>query len=301
MVLGLAACGGERSTPPANERSALGGDVAARVGDEVIPVSLVAKVAADQHISAEEALRRLVDDAIVASAARRRGIERTSAWRLSSARARFTADKLLAEAKAKGPPTDDEVRELSAVHWREVDRPASVRTIHALVHAADPKIPVELDRTQAVAEAVRAAVSDAKDEADFKARAEAVSHPKELEIRVESLPPFIESGELTDANGAMVPEFASAAHALSETNPTSAPVTTRFGIHVIRLLERIPERRMPLESRRLAFADRAYADRVKLVLDARLAELSRTLPSKVLPSAEQTMRELNELGGPTTP
>ena len=108
-------CGTERPAPPSGtERSALGGDVAARVGDEVIHVALVAKVAADQRVSADEALRRLVDDAIVASAARSRGMERTTDWRLRSARARFTADKLLADAKAKGPPTDEEVQDLLA-------------------------------------------------------------------------------------------------------------------------------------------------------------------------------------------
>lgn len=299
VLLALVAAGCSKPSPKdesariGDENARLGGDVAARVGDIVIPVSLVATVAATEHVSLVQARDRLVDDAIAAHAAQEKGVDRASSWRLIAARARFTADTLLAAAKAKGPPTDDEVRELSEENWREVDRPPSVRVIHALVKRPEKAGPDVLARARELAERLRRAVEHASDADDFKAKAEAVPHDPDLTILVETLPPFIENGDLIDGVGGMVEPFAKAAHAIDAVSGTSPVVETTFGWHVIRLVERLPEKRMPFESRRIAFAEVAYARRARKDLEARLDGLRKQYPKSIVPAAEELMRTVS--------
>ncbi|AKU97185.1 Peptidyl-prolyl cis-trans isomerase PpiD [Labilithrix luteola] len=285
---------GQKATTTKNELASLGGDVAARVGAETIPVSLVAKVAAEQRVTPREALHRLLDDAIAANAARERGLDRSTppSWRLTASRARLTADKLLAEAKLAGPPTDEEVAALSLDYWREVDRPVAVRTIHVLVKRPKELTPALEAQDRAFAETLRAEVLTATDEAEFKAKAEAAPHPPGVEIVVERLPPFTATGAVTEGPGQMVLPFAQGAHAIANPGETSGIVETTFGWHIIRLIERLPEERMPMESRRVAFTDAAYARRAKRALDERLAALKKANSSHILPTAEQLTREL---------
>lgn len=289
IVAGLALCSScSESRRTEDERAALGGEIAARVGAELVPASLVTKIAAAQKVSPSEALRHAVDDAIAAHAARSRGLDRElpASWLLTAARARLVADRLAAEARAKGPPTDDEVRALSLRYWREVDRPVTAHVQHAIVIAKKG----DASAARGLASAVRAAVSSAAAGDAFKAAAEGVPHGSELEVRVEDLPPFTDDGWVADAPGRMSEPFTKAAFALEKAGDTSAVVESEFGLHVIRLVERLPERRMPLEARRLAFQDEVFAERGKAALDARLAALRAETPIAVVPSADQLMR-----------
>jgi peptidyl-prolyl cis-trans isomerase C len=295
-------CGGDRTQAPPAEQAALGGEVAARVGSDVIPMSLVIKVASAQHLTPREALRRLVDDAVSANAARARGLDRQlpTSWRLTSARARFTADHLLSEAKAAGPPTDEEVAQFSARYWREVDRPAAVRVVHAV--ALRPKKPdaAAEARARAVAEHLHEAVLSAKSAEEFQQIAKALPHPG-VDVTVEPLAAFTREGRVSEGNEGNVDEaFAKGAYALEDVGSTSPVVESAFGWHVIRLEARIPEQRMPLETRRIAFTDEAYTLRTGLATTARLAALKASTPIVVAPSAELLMRSLiDTTRGPT--
>jgi len=293
LVFLLGACRSRRSLA-ANEQADLGGQIAARVGTEAIPLALVAKVSASQRVPADAALRVLIDDAIAADAARTRGLDKKTptSWRLRAARARFTSNKLFADAKTLGPPSDDEVRTLSAEYWRQVDRPPSVRTIHAIVKRPEKADAAKLRDADKLAGEIRTAVANASSAEQFKSKAEAVPHAGGLEILVEQLPAFIENGDIVEGSGAMAMPFVRAAFALAYAGDTSPVVETPFGWHVIRLIERIPEERMPFESRRAAFTDEAYGLRVRRALDVILADANKTSPSMVLPSAESLMREV---------
>ena len=300
---GLSSCGGDRTQPPPAEQAALGGDVAARVGSDVIPMSLVIKVATAQHVAPREALRRLVDDAVSANAARTRGLDRQlpTSWRLTSARARFTADHLFADAKAAGPPTDEEVAQFTSRYWREVDRPPAVRVVHAV--ARRPKKPDTAAEASArtVAERIHEAVISAKSSEEFQQIAKALPHPG-VEVVVEPLTAFTREGRVSEGNeGNVDAAFAKAAYALEDVGSTSGVVESEFGWHVIRVEARIPEQRMPLETRRIAFTDEAYTLRTGAATNAGLAALKTSTPIVIAPSAELLMRSLVDTAahGPT--
>lgn len=280
-----------RASRTEDEHAALGGEVAARVGAQAIPLQMVASVAESQELSPREAVRRLVDDEIAAAAARAQGREKSppTSWRLVSARARLTTEELARQARSLGPPTDEEVKLLSARHWVEFDRPPSVRVVHAIV--LRPKNAVLLPAARTAAAAMHEALAQASTE-DFEAKAKATPHDPKLELRVERLPAMTEEGRVAEGagTGQMDPIFAKAASALEPAAPTSAVVETPFGFHVIRLLERVPERRVPIEERRLAFEQETYVMRVRDLLNARLKALRDAHPVVISPAAETLMR-----------
>jgi hypothetical protein len=301
-VLGTSlCCSGPHEAPPPAEQAALGGEIAARVGSDVIPVSLVAKVAAAQHVTPREALQRLVDDAVAASAARAKGFDRQlpTVWRLTSARARVTADHTLANARRAGAPSDEEVNTLSARYWREVDRPPAIRVAHAVVHRSPPEKPDPAadERARTFAGQLRAVVLDAKDVDDFIAKAKALPYPSG-KVTAEKLPvAFTDAGKSIESDQQYDPVFAKGAFAIAEPGMTSSVVESSFGWHVIRLLERIPEQRMPIETRRIAFADEAIAMRAATETRSRIEALRASTPIAIVPSAEILMRSLMDTAG----
>jgi peptidyl-prolyl cis-trans isomerase C len=304
-LAGLVACGGEPEKP-VDQRSALGGEVAARAGREVVPLALVARTASASGLSPREALRRLVDDAVAADAARSRGLdaEAPAAWLLEAARGRFTADRALADARASGPPTDDEVREAAKAHWREVDRPPAARVVHALAMPKKKGEPATDAEARAVAASIASAVQGATSADDFKARASAVPRPPEITVVVESLPATSAEGMVTEGGGGeMDRAFSRAANALTKPGDVSPVVESeKFGWHVIYLVERVPEQRMAFEDQRVAFASEIYARRARATVQAIVAERQKRAKVVVLPSAEGLMRSVVvESGKPAAP
>ncbi len=289
MVL---SCGTDarRTTRSEDQNATLGGDVAARVGSQAIALSVVARVAEAQNVPPPEALRKLVDDEIAASAARAQGREQRdpTSWRLVSTRARFTADQFAKEARALGPPTDEEVNLLSARHWIEVDRPPTIRVEHALVMR--PKDAALLEAARRLAGELRTALVPTSNE-EFLTKAKAFPHEEKLVIHVDPpLPAFTEDGRVAEGGGQMDPAFAKGAFAIASDATTSPVVESSFGFHVIRLLERIPEKRMPFENRRLAFTDEVYVMRARERMNARVKALRTEVGVSVSPAAEQLMR-----------
>jgi hypothetical protein len=284
----------EKKPPPRveDENAALGGDVAAHVGDERIPLAIVKSVAQKHQIAPRDAARRLIDDAIAAHAARQKGLDRQppASWLLVAARGRFAADKIFEEARKGGLPTDEEVNILTEIYWHEVDRPPTVRVVHAV---AQPFSPAHEAAAQSVAADIRKAVESATSGEEFLTKAKTVIAPQGVNVTIQPLPSFTEEGWSPEAGtsaGQMDIVFAKASFRLPSIGATSEVVKTKFGYHVIRLVERIPEHRVPFATRRMMFTDEALKLRAKNATKARLDALRAIHRVEISASAETIMR-----------
>ena len=296
LVFTLAAACDEKAELPPIEAAKLGGDTLARVGDETISASFVGRVAAAQHIDPRSAALLLIDDALAAQGAIGGGLDRDPIvrWQLVSARARTTVTHFHDEAHAAGAPNDAELAELTEGRWREFDLPEQIRVVHAV--AQRPKTPnAEAEsRAKAVAEQIGRAVADAKNADEFIARAKAVPAPK-VTVTVEPLPAFVADGRMAEAEGAFDPAFATAAFEIPTPGATSRVVETKFGWHVIRLVERLPGKHVPLEQRRAALTEDGYAMRASKALAARLFALHHEHPVEISTASETMMSAVADM------
>jgi hypothetical protein len=274
----------------------LGGDTVALVGNVAISASLVAEVAKAQRVSPRQALDLVVEDALAAAGAQKAGLANTAevVRATRAARARKIVLGIREAAKNAGPPTDEEVKEVTENHWTEVDLPEQMRVIHAIVMKPskhliqeDPHIEAE---AVALANALAATEAGATSEDDFEDRAMALPHGK-LEIRVERLDPFTADGRRsTVPGGSFRPEFARGAAPLP-VGATSGVVVTDFGWHVIRMVERLPEHRVPLEERRQLFREEVVAMRARRSLDKLEEELVARFGVTISNGVEDLMTE----------
>ena len=255
------ACG-SRSLDATPAHAKLGGEIVARVGDVDLPATEVASVARARRVTPRAALALLVEDAVAAKAALTHGVDRTPEvqYAILSTKARATLDRVHDEAYAT-PPTDDEVKELSALDWQEVDVPEAMVAVHAVVmrpKAADTHV---VAAAKAVAAAIVTAVAGATDADDFQAKASAVAHP-DLEVVVQPLAPFAADGRVVEAgNSARYDmQFVAGAAGLAD-GATSGVVESAFGWHVIRMIEHRPRRVVPFDARRAMFAEHVHAKR----------------------------------------
>jgi hypothetical protein len=237
-----------RRAPPA--LGPLGGD-AARVGDVAIPVSLVVQVARSRRALPRRALDALVEDALLAQAARAGGLEREPdvGWASTRTMARMVPERLVDEARARGAPTDDEI--------------AAVHVVHAVVGRSPS---VSQARAWAVADAISQAISGARDDEDFETRARQVPHLG-VQVTVERLPAFDLTGRAADGSE-LDAGFVAAAFSLLKRGETSEVVETPFGLHVIRLMDRVAPDSGSIDRRRGELAGDVVGLRVRARVDA---------------------------------
>ena len=278
-------CASHDGPTPARQNGRLSAGLAAKVGSEEIALSTVARIARAQHLGPGPALDRAISDALFAAAARVDDpdgsalptVER-AAW------ARALLESLKAEALARGPVTDAEVAQLTALHWQDLDRPETVRTTHAVARVEHPE---QDARARAVAQAIWEAERGVSDPREFIRIAQAIPH-EGIDVRVEALPPVTRDGRIYYPEGAppgspsdrFDADFASAAAALS-VGRFSEPKKTVFGYHVILCEARLPAQRLALEERRAHVRDEALANRADRSKQELLARLNAVTPTLV--------------------
>lgn len=292
LASGLVGCGGE-SAPQAPAELASSGSlperVVARVGASEVSVDTVARIAAAQALTPEQALSLAIRDTVFEHEAARRSVAPRLA--VSAALARATLKNLAVEAERQGPVTDAELRDTTAEHWLELDRPAGFRTVHAVVRlddkadaakrAAAAEVAAAIHRALEPVSAVaartpgperaapRARVEDAA-VAPFKLAVGSVPH-QGFEVITEELPPVAADARVLSPDGSHFdPDFARAAAALDQRGQLSLPVVSAFGVHVLMLLEKTPERVLSKDERRALLTPEIMSRRARQLEQALL-------------------------------
>lgn len=241
-VVGLIACGGEHA--PTETRApdpvvaALGGTTVARVGTFSVDRSLVVTVARAQHVPASLALQHLVDDVLLAEAAKKQRPYDDPGVRLAEAStlARSLLTRLRVSSLAT-PFTDQEISAMLPGYWVELERPEMRLVIHALVDKTTSNA-AEIARTLQKDLADANGETPEKSEAQFGARAKALKLNPALRIEKFAI---VADGRFAKVNGGVVlDEFTKGAFAIPQVLGTSDVVQTEYGFHVIRLLAKEP-------------------------------------------------------------
>jgi hypothetical protein len=245
------ACG-QRHAPVSSELP-LTGDIA-RVGDTRLPASLVVSVALAKHMPARAALEELVEDALLgqAGAAQAANAAQPASWEFAGALARGAVARIVEGARQAGPPTANEL--------------STVTVVHAVVLNS---VAIPRESAQAIATSIRDAVEHATTAEDFERRAESVPRAA-VRLTVERIAAFGADGQLPDGTR-LDPSFVAAAFELPAPADTSPIVETPFGLHVLRLLERVLPEPSSLEQRQHDLADVVVAMRARSRLDRLLA------------------------------
>ena len=159
------------------------------------------------------------------------------------------ADEAVAETvldrELKITVTDDDVKKFYDENPTRFEQPEMVRASHILLGTLDPD--------------TRQPLSDEKKAAKHKLAEDVLKRARTGEDFTKLAKEFSEDPGVKENNGeytfpraaadprrAMVPEFESAAFSL-KTNQISDIVTTQFGYHIIKLIEKIPASQSPLD------------------------------------------------------
>ena len=192
------------------------------------------------------------------------------------------------------PPTPEEVRRWTEKRWYELDQPPAARTIHAIVIVKASSSPGVHERARVVAQKIRDAVQGAPSAEAFRERARAVDHG-DLDVRIEDLGAVTADGRVLSPS---VPPrrydtaFAEAANALRKVGDVSPVTKSKFGFHVIYLVQRVPEKHLSYEKRLEAVAEDVYTERGGTRLKQLLDERRRAVGVRTERSAETLMQRV---------
>ena len=268
-VVAWAACGGERATPP-SPQPALASAVA-RAADVPISPFLIASVARAQGVAAGSALEALVKDALAARGARDQQLDRDPEVVLASdvALARRIPLRAMADARAAGPPTPDELQMVTVVQA-------------VVLRATD----LSEDSALVIANNVERVVAGARTADEFEARVKALPW-QHARVIAETIGPFGIDGR-TSADGVIDKTFVAAAFALRTPLRISGVVATTFGWHVIQLLSREPLPELSPE-RREALPEAVIETRARILLEEALQRRRERTPIVISHDAESLM------------
>lgn len=163
-------------------------------------------------------------------------------------RAKATQEAVAKEAlkrQLNATATDDEVKDFYTKHAAAFDLPERVHVRHILLFTIDPDTQKPLSTNDIAAK--RKQIDDLREQAvkgaDFSVLARQYSEDPGSKESGGDLPLFARAS--VDPAHAMVPEFEDAAFALNK-GEISPVVTTRYGYHLIKMVEKVPAKKFGL-------------------------------------------------------
>ncbi len=195
--------------------------------------------------------------------------------------------------KAKKNVSDEDVKKFYDEHIEDVTKPEGVTVAHILIQLDEEK---EATDAEAADKEAKAKIDDIyeellKDPASFDKLAQEKSDCPSGKRDNGKLPAFDKDGMLLDGGGAMDQTFADAAFGIEKAGQITKPVKTRFGYHIIKLIEKTPEEVTPMEKVKdkiteYLAAEKAQADLNKMLDDeiAKNAKINDFAPAKEAPA-----------------
>jgi hypothetical protein len=177
--------------------------------------------------------------------------------------------------RSRGPITDAELAELTALHWRQVDLGERVTVFHAV--ALRKKLSEAEGRSMALA--LRDELKGTTDRATFERIAGPRVAASKGALVMQPLDPFTIDGRTAEGEPSTFdPSFARGAFAIAPGEHLSPVIESAFGWHVVLLLGRQPPKRMPEAERRALFGPEAQTKRGRACLDTLLSRLRTEHP-----------------------
>jgi peptidyl-prolyl cis-trans isomerase C len=205
---------------------------------------------------------------------------------LESRLAEEATAEVVAERELKVLITDDEAKKYYDEHPVQFEQPERVRAAHILLMTIDPatRQPLTSEQMAAKKKELQDILKRARAGEDFGKLAEEYSEDPGSKSN---------GGEYTFPRGQMVPEFEAAAFTLG-TNQISDIVTTAYGYHVIKVLEKLPANTLTYDKvsddlktmlKQQAMIKKLPTYTTQLQKDAKVEILDESLKPKVDPFA----------------
>jgi peptidyl-prolyl cis-trans isomerase C len=172
-----------------------------------------------------------------------------------------TATAALTRELGVPPASDSDARAFYDAHPEDFEQAEMVHVRHILLMTMDPatRAPLPDDQVKEKRQQIDDLLKRARAGEDFAKLATQYSEDPGSKDNGGELPPFAHAS--VDPSHAMVPEFEAAAFSL-ETNQISDVVTTSYGYHIIKLLDKTPARKMVLTDK-VPSSDTTIADKIK--------------------------------------
>ena len=160
--------------------------------------------------------------------------------------------------------TDAEVQKFFTDHPSDFEQPEMAHVRHILLMTVDPvtRTPLTADQQKAKQKQAEDLLKRIRDGADFAALAKQYSEDPGSKDNGGELPPF--------PRGQMVPEFEAAAFSLTN-NQVSDIVTSTYGYHIIKAIDKTPAKKLALTDK-VPSGDATIAAKIKEYLIAQKSE-----------------------------